>query len=91
MVAFKDLFASERGLLAIVLILAATVLAAIGQMPIGAWQDFALWIFGIYAGAKTVTSSVSLLKRPAPTTASGVIEAVTSVEAVAPAPAEPAA
>jgi hypothetical protein len=50
---------------------ADVVLAAIGQMSIGAWQDFALWIFGIYAGAKTVTSSVSLLKRPAPTTASG--------------------
>jgi len=87
MVAFKHLFTSERGPLAVVLILAATVLAAIGQMPIGAWQDFALWVFGIYAGAKTVTSSVSLLKRPAPTTASGVIESAPA----APAPTEPAA
>jgi hypothetical protein len=88
MLALQDLFASERGLFALVLVLAATVLTALGHMPVTQWQDFALWVFGIYAGTKTVTSSVGLLKRPAPTTAAGVIEAVTSV---APAPAEPAA
>jgi len=88
MLALQDLFASERGLFALVLVLAATVLTALGHMPVTQWQDFALWVFGIYVGAKTVTSSVGLLKRPAPTTAAGVIEAVTSV---APAPVEPAA
>lgn len=88
MLALQDLFASERGLFALVLVLAATVLTALGHMPVTQWQDFALWVFGIYAGAKTLTSSVSLLKRPAPTTAAGVIEAVTSV---APAPVEPVA
>jgi len=91
MVAFKDLFASERGLLAVVLIMAATTLTALGHMSVAAWQDFALWIFGIYAGAKTLTSSVSLLKRPAPSAASVVADAVATVAAAAPAPAEPVA
>lgn len=65
MSALQDLFASERGLFALVLVVAATVLTALGHMAVTQWQDFALWVFGIYAGAKTVTSSVGLLKQPA--------------------------
>jgi len=95
MLALQDLFASERGLFALVLVIAATVLTALGHMPVTQWQDFALWVFGIYAGTKTVTSSVGLLKRPAPSAASAVAAAVTTVAAAVPAapatPAEPAA
>lgn len=92
MSALQDLFASERGLFALVLVVAATVLTALGHMPVAQWQDFALWVFGIYASAKTLTSSVGLLKRPAPSVAAVVTDAVATVAAAVPvAPTEPAA
>jgi uncharacterized membrane protein YadS len=59
--AIKDLFASERGLFAIVLVIAATVLAALSLMTVTQWQDFSMTIFGIFVGGKTVTTSVALI------------------------------
>lgn len=69
----SDLFKSERGLFALALVAASTVLTALGHMTIDAWKDFNLYVFGIYALGKTVTGTASLF---APKTE----EAVTKVE-----------
>lgn len=84
--ALKDLFASERGLLAVALIAAATVLAALGHMSEAAWREFAVWIFGIYVGGKSLTSAALALK-PAPPVAPVTEAVVAAVAAVAEAPA----
>lgn len=70
--ALRDLFGSERGFFALLLVVAATVLAALGKMTTDQWQSFAIWIFGIYVGGKTVTGAVDVIKNgsapaPAPT------------------------
>jgi hypothetical protein len=86
MTALKDLLASERGLLALALIAAATVLASLGHMSVEAWRDFAVWIFGIYVGGKSLTSAAAVLKlAPAPIAAS---LAPAPAEAPAPVPGE---
>ncbi len=77
--ALTDLWKSERGLFALVLIIAATVLTALGHMTIDAWQDFALYIFGIYVTGKTVTGAVGLFK--------GTLSPDAATPAPAPAPA----
>ncbi len=64
--ALADLWKSERGLLALVLIISATVLAALGVMTESAWRDFSLYVFSVYAGSKTVTSAVAIIKGPPP-------------------------
>jgi hypothetical protein len=81
--ALTDFWKSERGLLAILLVIGATVLTALGQMTIQSWQDYTLWIFGLYAGSKTVTGAVDLF------TAAKRSEAAPAA-AVAAAPATPA-
>ncbi len=58
--AFTDLWKSERGVVAVALIIAATVLAALGHMTIADWQDYSWKIFMVYAGTKAVTSSVGM-------------------------------
>jgi uncharacterized transporter YbjL len=62
--ALTDLWKSERGLLAVLIIIAATVLTAVGQMTIDMWKEITLWIFGLYAGSKTVTGAVAMLMAP---------------------------
>jgi hypothetical protein len=49
--ALKLLFSDPKGLTGIGLIIAATVLAALGLMTIAEWTSFSQWIFGIYAGS----------------------------------------
>jgi hypothetical protein len=49
--ALKSLLSDGKGLIGIGLIIAATVLATLGQMTIAEWTSFSKWIFGIYAGA----------------------------------------
>lgn len=49
--ALKSLLSDGKGLIGIGLIIAATVLAALGQMTIAEWTSFSQWIFGIYAGS----------------------------------------
>jgi hypothetical protein len=63
--ALKDLFSSERGFFALVLVIAATVLTGLHDMTIDQWQSFATWVFGIYVGGKTITSAVGLFTTPA--------------------------
>lgn len=60
--AILDLFKSERGFLGLALLLGGTVLAAIGKMPIDQWQEFSLYVFGIYVAGKTVSGTVTALR-----------------------------
>lgn len=64
--AITDLWKSERGLLCVVIIIAATVLVALSKMAVADWQSFVMVIFGTYVGGKTVTSVVETIKGPAP-------------------------
>jgi len=59
--AITDLWKSERGLLAVLIIIAATVLTALGRMEITMWKEMSVWIFGLYAAGKTVTGAVDML------------------------------
>lgn len=60
--AITDLWKSERGLLAVLIIVAATVLTALSKMTISDWQTFVTGIFITYAAGKTVTGAVAILK-----------------------------
>ena len=62
MTAIKDLFASERGFLALILVIAATVLAGLDRMTTDQWTSFVELIFAAYVGGKTITSAVGLIK-----------------------------
>jgi len=87
--ALTDFWKSERGLLAILLVIGATVLTALSTMTIQAWQDYTLWIFGLYAGSKTVTGAVDLLTAAKRSEAAPAAPA--AAEPAAPAAAAPAA
>lgn len=58
--ALKDLWNSERGLLGLVLILAVTVLCALGRISETQWLDYTWKIFLAYASSKTVTGAVDV-------------------------------
>ncbi|KKM80116.1 hypothetical protein LCGC14_1343140 [marine sediment metagenome] len=45
----KDLLGSEKGLIAVALIIAVTVLAALDHIPIERWESYTKWIFGFFA------------------------------------------
>jgi hypothetical protein len=82
--AIKDLFASERGFFALILVIAATVLTGLSQMTVDQWRDFSMTIFGIYVGGKTITGAVGIFK--------GTPASTPTTPAAAPAePAAPAA
>lgn len=59
--AITNLWRSERGILAVLLVISATVLASLNRMSIDAWRDFSLYVFGIYATTRTVTGAVDLV------------------------------
>jgi hypothetical protein len=94
--AIKDLWNSERGLLAVLIIIATTVLTGIGRMTVEMWQQTTLYIFGIYAAGKTITGAVGMFTgtgtEPAAPAAAPAAPAAapTAAVATAPAPSEPA-
>lgn len=59
--AFTGLFNSEKALAGGVLIVCATILAAMGQMSVADWQDYTKWIFGIYVFGKTTQGAVATI------------------------------
>jgi hypothetical protein len=89
--AITDLWKSERGLLTILIIIAATVLTALGNMTIEMWKEMTLYIFGIYVAGKTVTGAVGLFKGTLSPDAATPAPAPAEPAAPAPAPATPAA
>lgn len=62
--ALTNFWNSERGLFAIVLVLAVTVMACIGTIDFDAWERVIKWISGFYIGGKTITGAVVALKAP---------------------------
>jgi hypothetical protein len=78
--ALTDLWKSERGLLAVLIIIAASVLAGLDKMPVADWQTFVTGIFITYAAGKTVTGAVAIMRGttdPAPAPAAPVAPEVT--------------
>lgn len=60
--AITDLWKSERGLLAVLLVATAGVLAGLGHMTTLEWTEFAKWIFVTYTAGKTVTGAFQIAK-----------------------------
>ena len=60
--AITDLWKSERGLLAVLLVVTAGVLAGLGYMSTADWTEFAKWIFITYTAGKTVTGAFQIAK-----------------------------
>jgi hypothetical protein len=56
------LFKSEKGLMALIVILASAVLAGLRILPINQWEEIQLWVLGIYTTGKTVQGVASVLK-----------------------------
>lgn len=54
--AIKTLFTNEHSFAMVILIIGATVLAAMDRMTTDQWTSFAQWIFGIYMGGHAVIS-----------------------------------
>lgn len=60
--AITDLWKSERGFLAAIVIIAATVLAALAIMTVDQWTGFVQIIFGTYVFGKTATGVAEIAK-----------------------------
>lgn len=58
--AIADLWSSERGLVAVALIVAATVLTTLKVFTTDQWVTYTEWIFVTYTASKTVTGSVAV-------------------------------
>lgn len=60
--AITDLWKSERGLIAILLIIGATVLAGMAILAPEQWLDYTKWIFVTYVVGKTATGVTQIIK-----------------------------
>jgi hypothetical protein len=80
--AITDIWKSERGIIAIALIIAATVLTTLSILTPERWEQwssFVKWIFITYTAGKTITGATSIMKgsgaddtsTPAPVLAAG--------------------
>jgi hypothetical protein len=81
--AITDLWKSERGLLAVLLVITAGILAGLGYMTTPEWTEFAKWIFVTYTAGKTVTGAFQIAK-------GGTADPERPAPAPTPAPAPPA-
>jgi hypothetical protein len=57
----KNFLHSEKGVLALALLIGATVLASLDKMAIADWQEYSIWIFGIYTGGKSIQGAAAKL------------------------------
>jgi hypothetical protein len=64
--AIKNLWQSERGLVGMALIIAASVLCGMHAIGADQWLDYTKWVFVTYAAAKTISGTVSALAAPQP-------------------------
>lgn len=87
--AITDLWKSERGLIAVLLIIAATVLASLGKMTFADWREYTLYIFGTYAAAKTITGALQIVKGAPAEAAPAAVAPPVLPPPSAPAPAAP--
>lgn len=54
----SDLLQSERGVFAIMALVAATVLVVTGHLQAATWIDFVKYLAGVLIASKTVTTAV---------------------------------
>lgn len=54
----KDLFASERGTVCVLLILVSVVLVIAGKLDVAMWITFAKWIATVLVASKTMTGAI---------------------------------
>lgn len=59
--ALSAIWNSEKGLFGVALIIACTVLTALGHVAAEAWIDYTKWIFAFYVGGKTIQGAASVL------------------------------
>ena len=72
--AIKDLWQSERGLLMVALVAAATTLTALGIITPAQWLNYSQWLFVTYVTGKTVTGAVAIAKAaPSPSASSDAV------------------
>ncbi len=57
MIGLRDLFASERGVFCLVLVVAATILTAMKIITGADWMTFAKWLALALVASKTVTGA----------------------------------
>jgi len=57
--AVGDIAQSERGLFAVAIVVAATVLVVVGKLTSSDWTSFVQIIFATYVAGKSATSAVS--------------------------------
>lgn len=82
--ALTDIFKSERGFFTILLVVAATVLCAIGKLDVTDWTAYTKWALLIYTAGKTVTGGISAITGkdtdgiPAPKTSSTAVMVTTT-------------
>lgn len=60
--AITDLWKSERGLLTILILIAASVLAGILVITGDQWLDFTKFVFVTYVAGKSLTGAVQIVK-----------------------------
>lgn len=66
--ALKNLVTNEHSFAMMLLIVGATVLAALGHMTVDQWTGFAQWIFGIYMGGHALISAADSISNKTVTT-----------------------
>lgn len=84
MSAIADIWESERGLMAVALILSSTVLAAMKVITADAWLSYSKWIFTTYAAGKTLTGVVAMHTETRPRTRTRKSTATTTTTATDP-------
>ncbi len=62
MKALKDLFASERGLIVLMLLVGVTAGMFTGHVGFPEWKEYTLYIFGIYVVGKSATGIATIMR-----------------------------
>lgn len=96
MSALKDLFASEKGLVALILLVVVSAALFTGHTDFEGWQRFSMVIYGTYAVTKAGTSVAAIWKgsnsEPAPEVPAAPAQVVAGeIKIVSPTPEPPKA
>jgi hypothetical protein len=54
----KNLINSEKAVTVGLLVIASTVLTALGEMSVAEWREYTTWMAGFYVAGKTIQSGV---------------------------------
>lgn len=60
--AITDLWRSERGILALAIILAATVLLALDKISVSDWKEINIAVYGVYGVSKGATGVAAIVR-----------------------------